>query len=136
MNSIKILGVTVDSDASFKTHVKNIAAKMRARAWALSRLRKKGLPEDKLVKAYKCLIRPTVKYASPSWHPMLTATQAALLEKQQSQALKNIYGVGISANKMRIKAGIETLASRREKAAVKFAKKNLTNPRCQEWFPQ
>ena len=108
---------------------------MRARSWTLSRLRKKGLPEQDLIRAYKCLIRPTMEYASPAWHSMLSATQAADLERQQSQSLRNIFGPGMSANKMRLKAGLDTLAVRRDKAAKKFATKALTNPRTSGWFP-
>ena len=94
-----------------------------------------GLQEESLVKAYKTLIRPTVEYAAPAWHSLLTAGQAADLEKQQSQALKNIYGVGLSAHKMRLKAGVDVLSKRREEASKKFAKKNVLNPRCAAWFP-
>ena len=131
---MKILGVTLDSDASFKTHVDKLASKLRSKTWALSRLRKKGLPEDKLIRTYKCLIRPTVEYASPAWHSLLTAGQAAHLERQQSQALKNIFGPGISANKMRKKAGLDLLSNRRENAVRKFGMKCLANPRCEGWF--
>ena len=43
-NNMKILGVTVDSDGSFKTHVENLRAKLRKRTWVLSRLRRRGIP--------------------------------------------------------------------------------------------
>ena len=135
-DSMKILGVTIDKDASFKTHVANIAAKMRARTWALTRLRKKGLSEEKLVRAYKGLIRPTIEYASPAWHSSITAGQAADLERQQTLALRNIFGPSMSANKMRKRAGIDTLTKRRESAVKKFAIKCTTNPRCQSWFTE
>ena len=57
------------------------------------------------------------------------------LERQQNQALKHIYGQGMSAAKMREKAGIQTLKSRREAATIKFAEKSLSNPRVAHWFP-
>ena len=133
-DTLKILGVTLDRDASFKTHTTNLAKKLRQRTWALTKLRKKGLSENDLVKTYKCLIRPTAEYASPSWHSSLTATQSAELERQQTQALKNIYGPGISANKMRLRSDLDTLAKRRETAAKKFATKAAMNPRSAEWF--
>ena len=131
---MRILGVTVDRDASFKTHVNKLAKKLRSKTWALSRLRKKGLSEEKLTRTYKCLIRPTVEYASPAWHSLLTAGQAAELERQQAQALKNIFGPGISANKMRERAGVSLWSTRRENAVKKFAMKCLSNPRCETWF--
>ena len=88
---MKILGVTIDRDASFKTHTQTLSKRMRARSWALSKLRRRGLSEKDLVKTYKCLIRPSVEYAVPAWHSTITATQAADIERQQTQALKNIY---------------------------------------------
>ena len=35
---------------------------------------------------------------------------------------------------MRSKVNLELLSTRREKAAKKFALKNLNNPRCTNWF--
>ena len=114
-NSMKMLGVTLDCDRSFRTHISNMRSRLRRRTWALSKLRKKGLCEEKLIKAYTSLIRPVVEHASPVWHSSITAEQSEVLERQQIQALKNIYGTGLSAQKMRIKADIPTLRARRER---------------------
>ena len=118
--SMKILGVTLDCDGSFKSHIEALRTKLRRRTWALAKLRKKGLPTEKLVKAYTSLIRPVVEYASPVWHSSITVEQSERLERQQGQALKNIFGVGLSMSKMCDKAAIPTLRSRREKAGLKF----------------
>ena len=133
---MKLLGITIDRDGSFNSHVSNISRRMRARTWALSKLKKKGLSETDLIKTYKSLIRPAAEYASPAWHSLLTATQANEIERQQVQALKNIYGPEISANKMREMADIELLSKRREKMAKKFAMKSLSNPRTASWFTE
>ena len=117
-DSLRILGVTIDRDCSFRSHVENLRKKLRARTWALSKLRKKGLSEDKLVKAYTSLIWPVAEYAAPVWDAMLTAEQSEKLERQQTQALKNIFGPGLSARKMRMKADLDTLMKRREKMSL------------------
>ena len=52
-----------------------------------------------LVQAYKSTIRPAAEYASPVWHSSTNVSQSEFLERQQTQALKNIYGVGTSAKK-------------------------------------
>lgn len=135
-DSMRVLGVTIDSDATFKSHVEKLSSKMRSKTWALAKLRKNGLSQEKLVRTYTALIRPTVEYASPVWHISLTASQSALLEKQQSQALKNIFGPELSAEKLRKKANIDLLCRRREEAVKKFARKCPTNQRCQSWFVQ
>ena len=89
---------------------------------------------EDLVQAYKFTIRPTAEYASPAWHSSLTWTQSEKLERQQTQALKNIFGVGTSAGKMRSMAGVERLWKRREDAGLSFARKNIENVRCSNWF--
>ena len=127
---LKILGVTINSDASFKSHIETLASRLRTKNWASSRLRKNGLFEEKLHRTYKRLVRPTVEHAAPSWHSMITAGQAAALERQQRQALKNIYGPTLSANKLREKAGLETMSRRSRDVVRNFANKCLTNRRC------
>ena len=134
--TMKILGVTLDNDGSFKTHVENIRRRLRQRTWALSKLRRRGVQEQKLVKDYTSLIRPVAEYASPAWNSLLTAEQSEKIERQQTQALKNIFGVGMSAAKMRTRANIELLQSRRLKASVKFVNKCVVNPRCAHWFEE
>ena len=82
---LKLLGVTLDEDMSFRTHVKTLEARLRSRTWALAKLRKRGLDKDRLVRAYTALIRPLSEYACPAWHSLLTSEQAAFLEQQQTQ---------------------------------------------------
>ena len=36
-DSLKVLGVTIDRDATFKSHVSALAAKLRSKTWALTR---------------------------------------------------------------------------------------------------
>ena len=121
---------------SFKSHIDKLTSRTRSKTWALAKLKKRGLSEEKLVRTYKCLIRPSAEYAAPAWHSLLTATQAAELERQQTQALKNIYGPSLSANKLRQKADIELLSKRREGLVLRFAQKSVNNPRSSSWFRQ
>ena len=120
-DSMKILGVTLDSNCSFQSHVKNLRSKIRARTWALSKLRKAGLDEKRLVCTYKTLLCPAVEYAVPVWHSMLTAEQSSELERQRTQALRNIFGPEGSARSLRDRAELETLAKRRESMCLKCA---------------
>ena len=133
-NKMKILGIELDADCSFKSHIRTLRSRLRSKTWVLSRLRKRGLDCDKLVKVYKTLIRPSVEYLAPVWSSMITAEQAESLERQQIQALKNIYGPNISANKLRTRAGIDRLSERRRNLSLSFANKCLTNPRTAHWF--
>ena len=58
LDKMRILGVTVDSDCSFKSHVENVKNNLRRPTWALTKLRRRGVKADKLVRAYVSLIRP------------------------------------------------------------------------------
>ena len=112
----------------------NVAKKLRSKSWALAKLRKAGMVTDGLVQAYKGLVCPGAEYVSPVWHSGLSAYQAAYIERQQTQALQNIFGFGRSAKKLRDLADIELLSIRRQRACLNFAKKNIENKRCQGWF--
>ena len=133
--SLKFLGVTLDSDCSFKSHAKRVAAKLRSRTWVLTKLKRRGMKEDELKKFYTSSIRPVAEYAAAAWHPMLTKEQSNLIEKQQSQALKNILGVGMSARKMRNQLDIPTLDERRQRRTRRFAEKSAASQRFGTWFP-
>ena len=91
------------------THVTNIAKRIRARSWTLNKLKQSGLTQDELVQAYCSYIRPIAEYAAEAWGPMVTQAQADALERQQNQALKNIFGLGISARAMRLWARCVTV---------------------------
>ena len=69
------------------------------------------------------------------YHSSLTDEQDELLDRQQNQALKCIYGPGISGRRMREMAGITTLRERRIEQCDKFAAKCLSSDRFAGWFP-
>ena len=55
--TLKFLGFTLDQDCSIGSHVEALAAKLRARTWALSRLKRAGMSREDLTKVYKTIIR-------------------------------------------------------------------------------
>ena len=81
------------------------------------------------------MVRPVAEYCAVVFYPMLTDEQDELLERQQSHALKLIFGPNISTGKMREMAGIPTLRQRRLELSDKFATKAVKNPRFSHWFP-
>ena len=81
------------------------------------------------------LVRPIAEYCAPVFHSQMTDEQDEMLERQQSHALKLIFGTNISAGKMRELAGVPTLRQRRIDLCDKFADKALKNPRFAPWFP-
>ena len=63
LRSIKILGVTLDKDLSYKEHISDQLKKAYAKASALRRIRR-FLPHDAMIKLYKAFILPHLKYCS------------------------------------------------------------------------
>ena len=135
-DTVKLLGITLTNNCSFLKHTIAVKNKLRAKSWMLSKLKKAGMTETQLIRTYKNLVRPAAEYAVPAWHSMLTSTQSDMIERQQSQALRNIYGMGINTSKMRNKANLPLLSTRRREACLKFARKCLTNSRCSHWFTE
>ena len=65
----------------------------------------------------------------------MTDEQDELLDNLQNHALKCIFGP-MSGRKLREKANLPTLRSRREDLCDKFAVKLAANPLFTHWFPQ
>ena len=64
----KDLGVTFDSELSFRTHIKNIVAKANSRVGLIKRtFTKMNITNFKLL--YKSLVRPILEYCSSIWSP-------------------------------------------------------------------
>ena len=132
-DSMKFLGVTLDSDCSFRTHSRNVTMNIRRKSWALSRLKRKGMSEEYLKQVP--LVRPSAEYTTVAWHSLLTKEQSHQIERQKTQAMKNILGIGLSAEKMRGTLSLETLSDMREKSVLRFATNCSKNPRFATWFP-
>ena len=134
--SLKILGFTFNREPTVNAHVAGVTSRLRSRTWALRKLRRAGFTSEELLKFYKAAIRPVAEYLSPVFHSMTPTYLSDDLERQQVLALKNIYGVDKSANKLRSEANVETLSARREQAVLKFATTASRSGRFSGWFPR
>ena len=133
--TLKLLGFTFGRRPDAAAHVEYITRKTYGKRWIIRHLQASGINEDKLVKIYSCYIRPTIEYASVTYHALLTEDLSNKIEDLQKESLKMIYGVKTSYKKCLEKANIETLKKRRENAVRVFANKNKNNPRVgQRWF--
>ena len=108
---------------------------VRSRLWAIRNLKNSGFTETELLKVYTTMIRPFADYAAVVYHSLLTDEQDEAIENLQNTALKMIYGLGISARKMRGLSGLTTLRARRESLCDKFVEKILPMPLFSSWFP-
>ena len=63
-DSIKILGVTLDSKLSFREHITEQLKKAYSKATALRRIRR-FIPIDVMIRLYKAFVLPHLEYCSP-----------------------------------------------------------------------
>jgi hypothetical protein len=136
VDQMKVLGVTLDRRLDFQAHVLNVVRNIRARLWSIKELSRAGFDQEELLRVYKSLIRPAAEYAVAAWSSMITCEQSSLIEKQQTLALKLIYGFQYSERKLLELSGLETLEERRRNYIGRFAAKASENPRYGRWFPQ
>ena len=132
--SLKALGFIFNEESNVDDQVEHLCKRFRLRTWALRDLRKAGLSTHDLVTVYKTTIRPIIEYSSVIYHPMLTAEQTEYIEKQQTRALKNIFGNEHSRRKLLELSDLPLLKKRREEACLRFAKKMANNPRFSDHF--
>ena len=63
-DSLKILGVTIDRNLSYKLHIKDLLSKVYPLVAALRRL-KRLVPHDTIIRLYKAYVVPHYDYCSP-----------------------------------------------------------------------
>ena len=123
-NSVKLLGINLDADFSWKSHIEAITSKATLRLYFLKQLRRAGVPQVQLLHFYTGVIRPVLEYAAPVWNHLLTKTQIDQLEAIQRRALRIIYSYTNDMPYINALycAAIPSLADRREQLSCKFFK--------------
>ena len=134
-NSLKILGYVFGTQPNAWPHVEYMLDKARRKLWTLRHLKKSGMEQSDLLKIFETIIRPTLEYASPTYHPMLNKEMSDQIENIQRRACKIIFGWDSNYSTLLEEGRIETLSSRRETLTVNFAEKTSKNERFKHWFP-
>ena len=111
VDSVKLVGFTLDCKLTWKPMVEAIAKKARMRLGALRRL-KRHLDSNNIKAMYTAFVRSTMEYGNMLYMGAAPST-LAILDKIQESAMK-MGGFKI-----------ESLSSRREAAAVAFALRML-----------
>jgi hypothetical protein len=120
--TFKLLGVHIDSDLRWNTHIDALAKRVNSRLYTLKQLKRSGLPEQDLLIFYTTVIRPVLEYANVVWHHSITVAQSDRLEALQKRALRIIsllvwdmpYSTALQV------LNLDSLHSRRVKQGMKF----------------
>ena len=133
---LKILGFIFGKNPTVKPHVNYMLGKARKKLWALRHVKKAGLDQSDLLKIFNTVIRSTLEFAVPTYHPMLSNDLCDNIESIQKRASKIIFGWNSNYDELVNSGRIETLQCRRERLTLNFAKKAASDPRVCHWFPK
>ena len=135
--NLKILGFMFGDTPSVRQHVDYMLGKARKKLWILRHVKKAGMSQSDMLKTYLTVIRPTLDYAVPTYHSMLTLEMRDEIESIQKRACRLIFGWESNYDILISNGAIESLEARRECLTVNFAKKASASARfAAEWFPE
>ena len=95
------------------------------------------MEQTDLLTTYKSSIRPTIDFAAPTYHSLITTEQANSIERLQLRAMKIAFGPTVAYNTVLESGAVEPLEERRkmlvQKMAIKASRNSLIKD---EWFPE
>ena len=128
VNSQKHLGLILDTQLSFKEHLKNILNKANKTIGLLRKLQS-VLPRAPLVTIYKSYVRPLLDYGDVIYDQTYNSSFHQMIEKVQYNAALSITGAirGTSREKLYQELGFESLQQRRWYRKLCFLYKIIKN---------
>jgi hypothetical protein len=120
--SFKLLGVSIDCNLKWNSHVESICSKANCRIYFLKHLKRSGVDLEDLLLIYYTAIRSILECACRVWHPSITSELSDRIETIQKRALSIIFNFSVFENYGNFCAhnGIESLAKRRDDLCEKF----------------
>ena len=131
----KILGVLVQSNLKWDSHVAQVIKKCNRKLYMLRSLKRFNMPPPDLVTVYTGYIRPVLEYACPVFNSSLTKKQESQLESIQKRACKIILGKDYTTYETALcTCKLLALSERREQLCLAFAKSIEKNPNVSHWL--
>jgi hypothetical protein len=129
VSSFKLLGVHVDCNLKWSSHIDSICSKANMRVYFIKHLKRSGVEMEDVLHFYYSVVRPVLEYACPAWHTGLTRDQSDRLEAVQKRSLSIIFNMSVFENYLEFCSsnGIETLANRRDNLCKRFFLKCVAN---------
>ena len=136
VDEVKLLGTVVTSDLKWQKNTNMLTSKAFKRMIILQKLNSFQVNIPDMLTIYKLYIRSIVEQNCQVWHYSLTEEEVTSIERVQKVAckliLKQQYGHYRDALE---ELNLETLAARREKLCLTFAKRTLKHPKVASMFP-
>ena len=119
VNTYKILGVIMDKDLKWNSHVEHITKKACKKLYALRVLRRAGVSQANILKIYLSTVRPVLEYAVPVWQA-IPDYLSVTIEQIQRRALYIIYPEAESYTHALQLAQLDRLEIRRDCLCTKY----------------
>ena len=113
VDHVKLLGITLSNDLTWKGHVDNIVKKAGKRICILYQLKRAGVNQADLVTIYISVVRTVVEYACPVWSTNLPVYLSDNIEMIQKRAVRAIFP-GMSYDDILTQINLSTLKDRRD----------------------
>ena len=122
----KLLGTIITNDLKWHENTKYIVKKANQKMRLLHKFSKFTRNKAHLIHIYKSQVRGNLEYCSTVWHSGLTESDTKDIERIQKAAVKIFMGNRYQGYEQALKfLKLDSLKERREKMALKFAKKSL-----------
>ena len=135
VDEMKLLGLTIRNDLSWKPNTLNMIKRAYKKLWAIKRLKNQGAELNDLVDIFIKQVRSILEFGVPVWNAGITQAEVIDIERVQKSFLQIAMGQKYLDYKTALeKSNLETLASRRLKLCKKFADKASKHPKHSKWF--
>ena len=128
-SSLEILGIIIQNDLRWGEQVDKMAKKASKKIWMLRRMKKIGLDEQTICHFWKAEGRVHLEPASAVWTSGLTVQQSRKIQRVQNRAIAAFSSKREDPTISALRLGLEPLESRRQRLALKFAKKTVKKSR-------
>ena len=135
-NCLKLLGVLIQANLKWDSHISDVVSRAGRRIFMICRLRKASVPMHDLVNIYSTYIRPLLEYACPLWSTSITTNQIYDIERIQKRICRIILrDQYISYEHALETLGINRMSERHEQLLLSFAKSLLASSRHRDFLP-
>ena len=137
VNQTKLLGIIITDQLKWDETTKYIVKKANQKMRMLHKFSKFTKNKAHLMHIFQSQVRSVLEYCSTVWHSSLTKSDSKDIERIQKAAVKLMMGKKYEGYSKSLKfLKLDSLHERREKNALKFAKKSVKHENFSNFFPK
>ena len=137
VESVKILGLTVQNDLKWNKHITDLLKRCNKKLYMLRRLKSFHLPLCDLLTIFKGYVRPILEYGAPVFNGALTKHQVYSLQLIQKRACRIMLVRNYISYQLALeRCDLLTLEKRRRKLCIEFAHSLEKSQFATKWLPK